>query len=772
MKGKLFLLAVSACFSIMLCRFHFHPLLLLLTLTFLIFLLIKNEPFHFLFCFAVILIFITCYTITEFYNKTSLNEGPLTVNGIFSSIPAIDGNKYKGEIKTPSGERVTFSYMINSIKEKQAVKKINPGMSCQFKGKLIHPKSPTMPNAFNYKQYLQDQHIHWQYEVDVIKDCVTGKSNWLLSLLEIRKHGLSFIEEHFPHSSVGIVQALIYGEISLLDPKVEKAYQEVGIVHLLAISGSHVALLVSGIYYIFILSGLTHEKTKIILILLLPLYMILTGAAPSVIRACFMVMVYFFMKLCKWKNTTLDVISFTFICLLLLNPYYLFHIGFQLSFIVTYGLVLSFGIVENFSSRLMKLTVVSFIAQLCALPLLLFHFYEVSLISLPMNMLFVPLYSFIILPISILSTVTMAVLPSIGTHIIQMFDEFLQITHQIVLYASSIPFTTLTTGKPSYIILIALIITIYYLFLQLEQHQKLILPFRPTVYLTIVLITQITLPYINPNGQVMIIDVGQGDSIFIKRPFNKGNYLIDTGGRISFPKEEWEETRNPFSITKDVTLPYLKSIGVTKLDALILTHGDMDHIGEALPIIDEIRIKELILPNGFVRGELEQNIIQSANEKMLKIKSVMAGDIINFQDFSFYVLSPHVLTDSKNADSLVIWAELGGLKWLFTGDAEIESEKRFVQLYPSLKVDVLKVGHHGSKGSTSEQLLDKVRPEIALISAGYNNRYQHPHTEVLERLGNEKITVFRTDLHGGLLYQFKGKSGTFSIHPPYDEVSE
>jgi competence protein ComEC len=755
----------------MLCRFQFHPLLLFPTLSFLIFLLLKNERLLFLFCVGSIFLFSCIYTITEFYNKSSLNEGAYTVKGIYSSIPTIDGNRFKGEIKNLSSEKITFYYTINSLKEKEALKKINPGTSCHFKGELIIPKSPTMPNAFNYKQYLHDHHIHWQYQVEEIKNCESGKSNWLLLLLEIRKNGLSFIEEHFPHSSAGIVQALIFGEISLLDHHVETAYQELGIVHLLAISGSHVALLVSGIYYLFIFCGLTHEKTKIVLIILLPVYMILTGAAPSVIRACFMVMVYFLIKLSKRKTSPLDVISFTFLFLLVINPYYLFHIGFQLSYAVTYGLLLSFRIVEHFSSWLVKLTVVSMIAQLCSLPLLLFHFYEVSLISLPMNMLFVPLYSFIVLPLSLISTLIMVAFPSIGVHIVNLFSVMLQQTHHLVLIASSIPFTTLTTGKPSTIITLVLITSIIYLFLQFERYYRIQSLVRPTVYLFIVLTIQNILPYVNPNGKVMIIDVGQGDSIFIQRPFNKGNYLIDTGGRLSFPKEEWEEASNTFSIAEDVTVPYFKSIGVTELDALFLTHGDMDHIGEALKLMEEVMINEIIIPEGFVRGELEQKIMETAKRKRMKIKLVNAGDKISFQGLSFFVVSPQVLTDSKNDDSLVLWTELGGLKWLFTGDAEMEGEEKLIKMYPSLKVDVLKVGHHGSKGSTSDHLLDSVMPSIALISAGYKNRYQHPHSEVLERLAAHNISVLRTDLQGAILYQFKGNSGTFSIHPPYDEVS-
>jgi competence protein ComEC len=772
LKGKLLFLAVSACFSIMLCRFYFQPLIIIATIAFLIFLLIKNERSLFLLCLATTLLFIGIFSLTERHNQSSLKEGDYTTIGLISSIPSIDGNQFKGYLENGSGEKLIFYYKIKSLAEKEALKRINPGTYCRFKGELVVPKSPTMPNAFDYKQYLYDHHIHWQYFAEEIGNCKSEKMDLLLMLIEIRKNGLNFIEEHFPSSSVGIVQALLFGEIDLLEQDVETAYQELGIVHLLAISGSHVTLLVSGIYFLFIYFGMTHEKTRIVLIVLLPVYMILTGASPSVIRACFMAIVYFLLKLFKIRNSTLDVISFTFLVLLAMNPYYLFQVGFQLSYAVTFGLLLSYRIVEHFASWLTKLIVVSSIAQLCSLPLLLFHFYEVSLISLPMNIVFVPLYSFVVLPGAIITTVITAVSSSIGAYMITMFSNLLLQTHKFVLFALAIPHTMLTTGKLPIFTLIALIISIVYLFLRFEQRQSINYLYRPAVYLIVVFLIQAMTPFFQASGKVLVIDVGQGDSIFIQRPFNKGNYLIDTGGRISFPQEEWEERRSAFSIAKNVTVPYFKSIGVTKLDALFLTHGDLDHIGEALSLLEEIKVKELIIPKGFMRGELEQKIIQAAERKRVKITTVQAGDQLTFQNHSFYVVSPVDFTESKNDDSLVLWTELGGLRWLFTGDAEMDAEKKLVKNYPSLQADVVKVGHHGSKGSTSEEFLDQVKPKIALVSTGLNNRYHHPHTEVLDKLAARNISLFRTDLNGAILYHFKGKVGTFSTYAPYDKVNK
>jgi competence protein ComEC len=136
------------------------------------------------------------------------------------------------------------------------------------------------------------------------------------------------------------------------------------------------------------------------------------------------------------------------------------------------------------------------------------------------------------------------------------------------------------------------------------------------------------------------------------------------------------------------------------------------------------------------------------------------------------ILSPIKLSESKNDDSLVILAKIGGLKWLFTGDLEHQGERRILETYKELRADVLKVGHHGSKGSTSDQFLKQLKPKFALISAGENNRYNHPHDEVIERLNKYGVKTFQTNLDGAVTYKFKGINGTFSVQPPYDSVSD
>ncbi|WP_235991850.1 DNA internalization-related competence protein ComEC/Rec2 [Metabacillus schmidteae] len=753
------------------CRFSFHPLSLCLTLLFLLYIYLKFKPVTLCFHILTILLFSMVYTGTEKHNQSNLTEGEYLTLGEIISIPEIDGNQLKGLIKNETKEKLIYRHTIETIQQKEVLKKLKPGDLCTFHGELRTPKAATMPNAFNYKQYLHDQHIHWQFKIEKIERCHSpAQFNIETFLLHIRLNSLELIERHFPPSSEGIVQALLFGERQLIDEEVEKGYQSLGIVHLLAISGLHVALLVGGVYYVIIYCGVTHERAMLIFLVLLPIYMVITGGSPSVIRASFMVILYFLIKMFRLKVPPVDVISFTCLFLLFLNPYYLFHVGFQLSYVVSLGLLLSAKLIGQYKSFLAKLTIVSTVAQLFSIPLLLYHFFEVSLISLPLNIIFVPFYSFLILPLSIVATFLIAVIPPLGTFFVTLLDIILSKSHLFVLNVLKLPFSTLVTGRPSVIFILLYCLGTYFLLLRIEQKFPLIKVCHCVAFLVILFIGQVFSPYVNPNGKVMFIDVGQGDSVLIQLPFNKGVFLIDTGGRISFPQEKWEKTKNAYSLVENITIPYLKSIGITKINGLFLTHGDVDHIGEAVGLMNQIKVDELVVPEGFVRGDIEKEVIKKAKENNTKIQVVRSGNQLTYKDLPFYILSPQELTDSKNDDSLVLWTELGGLKWLFTGDAEHSSEEKIIRKYPRLQAEVLKVGHHGSKGSTSEQFLDTLTPSVAVISAGYNNRYQHPHPEVITKLKSRDITILRTDLHGGILYNFKGTSGTFSIHPPYDEV--
>lgn len=686
----------------------------------------------------------------------------------FTNEMKVDGDVLLAYPQTlDSGEKVAISYKIKSEEEKQDIKeKILPGIACAASGTLEIPSVARNPNSFDYQYFLSKKQISWSIKVKKLNiDGCKDPSVTLLSLLQrFRQQEIDKIEESFPSETAALAAALIFGERRLFETGTERSYQKIGIIHLLAISGLHVAL-IAGVVGLFMLRmDISREKTELVMLLFLPMFAILTGLAPPVNRTVAMMMILIIVRRLHLELTTLDAISLAFMLMLIIQPLLIYDIGFQLSFSVSFSLVISAQkILASFSSILAQTAAVSFIAQLTSLPIILSAFYEISVISILANLLFVPLFSFIFLPMAMIAYLFYSLTHfSILTSILPYMEMFVHSVNQLSGWLASLPGSLLITGKPGIIMTVAFLIMMILFIRKWEQpHTKWIflLPLIP-------LGVQAAIPYMNPYGKIIFIDVGQGDSILVKQPFNTGNYLIDTGGALGFPQEEWQERKKIFDPGRDIVLPLLKSEGITHLDKLILTHGDVDHIGGSLSLFDELKVKQLILPGLTERSSLEKESLAKANEEGSKIHYGSAGDAWRTKDGDFMILNPASRSDDRNENSLVLLADLGGKKWLFTGDLGVDGEEALLRKYGGMEIDVLKIGHHGSRSSSSEEFLGMLKPEFAIISAGAANRYGHPHEEVLARLADRSVKVFRTDKNGAIIYRFKRKSGTFSTQIP------
>ena len=241
-----------------------------------------------------------------------------------------------------------------------------------------------------------------------------------------------------------------------------------------------------------------------------------------------------------------------------------------------------------------------------------------------------------------------------------------------------------------------------------------------------------------------MIDVGQGDSIFIKMPNNKESILIDTGGKISYNKEKWMIRNKNTSITKNSLIPYLKSMGLNKLNTLIITHGDYDHMGEAVNLVNNFKVEKVIFNCG------NFNTLETELIKLLKIKKIKYYSCIkelNKDKYKLMFLNTKEY-DNENDNSNVIYTELDGYKFMFMGDAGIEKEEDILDKYNLSNIDVLKVGHYVSSTSSSKNFINSINPKYSLISVGENNRYGHPKTSVLNILNKSKI--YRTDIDGSI----------------------
>ncbi|MGP7819025.1 DNA internalization-related competence protein ComEC/Rec2 [Niallia sp. 01092] len=707
------------------------------------------------------------------HSHTILSPISTSFSIIFTESPVIDGDKWSAIGKeTTSNEKLAVSYKLKTEEEKlffQDQKMI--GKTCNITGVLEKPAIATNENGFDYEQYLRGKSIYWQLEAGQfpIQNCSEKQSNVITKLKTIRQTGSEWIEQHFSNETKALAIALIFGDRQWIEHDVQTAYQKLGIIHLLAISGSHIIVIVGLSYFLLIRFGVTKENAITILLCILPVYAVLTGLSPSVIRAVLMSMLILVKR--KWRMlsslSAVDIISVVFLLYLFYEPKVLFNVGFLLTFTVCVFLLLSSSMLLQASSHPLKTMIfTTFISEFSVLPIILYYFYELPTLSLLANMIFIPFYSIIVLPYFLAVFVISFLLPAIVPVLLMPIDLLIKISDQIVMALSRLPFSTIIFGKPPPFILMLMIMILPLFFFLYEKkpirRQRLyILPFM-------LLLIHYIGNFYNPYGEVTFIDIGQGDSILIKEPFHKGVYLIDTGGTIEWDKEDWQIKNNPYEVGKDVVVPFLKSKGISSIDKLILTHGDLDHIGGSLAVLKSIHVKEIVLP--FTWAELskeEKEITALARKKRIAVTYVKSGQLWKNGNDSFSILSPiDKETENKNDGCIVIKGRIGGLDWLFTGDLEEEGEKKLLQKYPMLTTDILKVGHHGSKTSTSSLFLNTIHPKAAIISVGKINRYGHPHKEVLERLQEKKITIWRTDKNGAITYKFFKNEGTFYFAIP------
>ncbi|WP_059171203.1 DNA internalization-related competence protein ComEC/Rec2 [Bacillus sp. FJAT-27445] len=779
MKGKIILLAPAALFGNLAAFFHPTPIILFLLL-YLVF-LIKVKRLTVMDVVLVLTIFVVFSKSAGYAaqaNHTFLqgNEKELVLD--FLSGSKIDGDVFRSEaVEVRSGERIVVAYKIKDEKEKYVLEEASFfGKRCSLAGILEVPPGARNPGSFDYKSYLSKHEAYWLFKLDQppITACDVRHSGFVERLGKIRNEGIKGITARFPDETASIAAALLFGDQTLFTEEVNGAYKRLGITHLLAISGMQVTLLAGMALYLGIRLGITRERMTVLLLIGLPLYAVLAGASPSVVRSVLMagILLLANTRPSAFPITTVDALSLSFLAYLFFNPYVLFDPGFQLSYSVTFALLLSGKAIlkKNWGSLGVLLTG-TMISQLAALPILLFHFYGVPLISVAANLIYIPLYSFFLMP-AVYFLYPLSLLGNLARPASLLVNQGVILTDRLAIFLAKTP-VQLNPGHMDMeaIMFYTAIVLISLLFWEraLDWKKAAICLSLPFVLLTSQIGVTAFLPH---HGEITIIDVGQGDSILISLPDHKGVYLIDSGGAIDFAKKDWQRRRKTFEPGRDTVIPFLKAKGIAKVDKLILTHGDIDHIGGAMAILEEIKVGEILIPKNQEKSLEEERIIGMAKEKRIPIQEISRGDYWKAGSYSFHVLSPgEGYKGDRNGGSVAIYTLLGGKGWFFTGDLDEEGEKEIVEHYPDLKIDVLKAGHHGSRTSSSTFFLEAYRPGFALISAGVNNRFGHPHTDTLLRFGGIDAKIYRTDLHGAITYTFREHSGTFSTYLPYTGAS-
>lgn len=708
----------------------------------------------------------SCFQKTE--SSLTLAENEWVNIAVKQTSWKIDGDKleFEGLVRKDGiSEKVRVTYFINDINEKHGLTEAFP-KNVTAKGTLSVPEGPSNFSQFNYKTYLKSRSVFNIMKVStlLIPGSDGGKGSHPYALDSMRQAILSHIDRTMTKQTGTYTKTLLFADKRSFPSEVMDAFKELGIIHLLSISGLHVVFIIELIRLSLLRMKVSKETTAASLLLILPVYGITTGFGVSVLRAIGQAWIKLSGDKLGMTVTALDSWSVMLIAVLFLQPYSLYTIGFQLSFLISFFIILltQQAFFKRWN-RVQQYIGMNLLLLLASIPVLSYHFYEFSWGVLVLNSLFIPFVAGLLLPMLIVSLLLSVMIPRslLFRSVLYLIDELTNIMESVTSEVATNFTFTFVTGRLSLTAYFILTLSIIVLVILMENNR----PKRSwSIPVMGMIICVLSVRY-SPAGQVLMIDVNQGEAILIKEPWGRGNYLIDTGGQIDFPVEEWQKREKMFKVGENILLPVLKSEGVHKLESVIITHPDIDHYGALLEILSEIKTEQVVSAKATFLQENFQVLFPSIESYGTIIKDAAEGSGTDLPRNTFAVLSSSEMNSlSKNDSSLVLYGMIGSKTWLFTGDLEAEGEKTLLAKYPEMTVDVLKVGHHGSHTSTHEAFIDQLRPEIAWISSGKSNRYGHPHDSVVEKLTERDIDIYRTDTHGAVRYRFTDRFPIINVN--------
>ena len=648
---------------------------------------------------------------------------------------------YKYTVKARTGKYKNKKFIVYINKKNK--KLLEYGDLIEIKGEYSAPEVARNYKGFDYSQYLKTLNIYGTIKVEESKIINKNQlSPILISINNIKEKMIDNANRNMPKRTANLLLGILIGERDNIQEDIIESFRTANLSHILAVSGAHTSYIILGITYLISKSKTPKRIGYIITIINLLIFIIITGASYSVVRACIMAIVVIGAKICYRKENFFTSICISLIIILIQNPFAINDIGLKLSFMGTAGIVIFNKSITNFfiklkiKQKIAEALSVTFSAQLMIMPITILNFNTISLTFFISNILASPLLGIIII-FGFISIFISSILNPISKILFLILHIFLELLILVSKVTEKIPGSSILVKTPNILFAIVYYILILFFnyFFVIKQnptrrfHKKIIkiitikniknaFKVIAVVFLIILLLTRIV-RIINPTLKIYFIDVGQGDSTLIVTPKNK-KILIDGG----------EGKTN-------VLFQYLLDRRINKIDYIIISHFDSDHCNGLIEIIEKMRVENIVMSKQSKESEEYKKILEIIKQKNIKVSSVKAEDkIIIEKNLYTKILNPAEKFEFQDLNNNAIVAKLvyKNFSMLFTGDIEKAEENLAKKYKNELKSTILKVAHHGSKTSTSEEFLKYAEPQIALIGVGKNNKFGHPNQIIIERL--------------------------------------
>ena len=642
------------------------------------------------------------------------------------------------------------------------------GDKVSFSGECVAFSKQAVPGGYDEATYLRT--LGYQYKVYPEWMRYEGEDWTIFSHLARGRAKVHMVlDKLLPQEESAVMKAMLTGNREDMTEDSYQLYTEAGVVHVLCISGLHMSCL--ALYVSFFIEKMMKRSRRFsagITILAAWGFLLFTGMTPSAVRAVMMISVVMLGRILFLSHDRLNEIAIAAMLLLLVEPMYLFHIGFQLSFITVLGLCIGAEHIQivrqkdrTWKDWLWEGLLFSVYATLFSAPIVAYHFHSVSLVGILANLIILP-FSGLLLGFGILSAFLGLIFLPAGIFAAGSVYVILQVFKLTCTILLQLPFSYVLTGQPSLLTIFLIYgLLFYWMRKSGEKHSwRMAVIFAGALFFS-VFQNQI----LHRETTVAFLDVGQGDCAVIST-YDGRHYLVDGGGQ--YGKELGENTG------KYTVLPYLEYLGVDRLAGAFLSHPDKDHMIGLLEVLEEMPTEGLYLSD-YAFGDTEETRLlkETVEKNKIPLYTVKRGDAAG--EFSCLYPTGVSYGSGDNSGSMVLKYSYGGTDILFTGDISKTEELQLLEMGENVSADILKVSHHGSANSSHDAFIQAVSAEAAVISCGRNNLYGHPHADVLARLDGTEI--YRTDRDGTVLVRLR-QDGTYTIEtmterkPFYENIKE